>query len=182
MGRSIRPTDGGVEDCNNPAATVKTAGRWKGRFMRAAMLRAMACVAAGLAMAGAVGCDKVKVSDQQIQIIKESEMEAAIGDPETVIVDVRKPAAFAAGHLPNAINIFLPDIREADPRLGIAKRIIVYSGGWTDPLSTAAAKRLMAMGYTGVAEFKGGLELWKDSGRQIVGSVAPANARPETGR
>lgn len=142
-------------------------------------------MALGLAafwMLGAAGCDKVKVSDQDIQILKESEMEAATADGETVVVDVRKPAAYAAGHIPNAINIFLPEIREQDPRLAGAKSIVVYAGGWTDPLSTAACKRLMAMGYTGVAEFKGGMELWKESGRQVATSVAPAETRPETSK
>lgn len=127
------------------------------------------------------GCDKAKVSDNSIQTVREPEVIEAAGQPQVVIVDVRKPEDFASGHLPGAINIYLPQIREGDPSLSSAKRIIVYSGGWTDPLSPAAAKKLMALGYQNVYEFKGGIEVWTAAGHPLTSSAAPTAGRPETG-
>jgi rhodanese-related sulfurtransferase len=132
-------------------------------------------------IAGPLGCEGIKTSDQDVQLLKESEMEAAISDPASTIVDVRKPDKFAKGHLPNAVNIYLPDIKASDPRLAATKRIIVYANGWTDPLGTAAVKRMLALGYQNVWEYKGGFELWKESGHQVITSTAGSDGRPETG-
>ena len=126
------------------------------------------------------GCGENKVSDVDVVLLREQEVVDALNDKDTVLVDVRKPEAYAAGHLPNAINIFVPDIREGDPRLAEAKRIIVYAAGVRDTLGIAAAKKLVALGYVNVQEFKGGVEQWKSSGRQLVGALPEAEARPET--
>jgi phage shock protein E len=138
--------------------------------------------AAALAAALLGGCDKVKVSDENIQLMKDTEVVAALNDDKTIIVDVRKPERYAAGHIPSAVNIYVPQIVALDARLANAKRIVVYAGGWTDGLSQAATKKMLALGYTGVYEFKGGMENWKDAGQQVVTSAPPAAARPETGK
>jgi rhodanese-related sulfurtransferase len=129
-----------------------------------------------------VACREAKVSDQDIPIVRISQVEAALREPAVVLVDARKPEAYVAGHLPNAINIYLPDIRSGDPRLARAKRIIVYAGGVRDPLGIAAAKRLVAMGYVNVQEYKGGVEEWQNTGRSLAGSLPPAQVRPDTAR
>ena len=46
---------------------------------------------------------------------------------------------------------------------------VVYAGGWTDDLSIAGAKRLLALGYKNVFEFRGGIELWQSEGRALEG-------------
>ncbi|MBI1368131.1 MAG: hypothetical protein GC162_05700 [Planctomycetes bacterium] len=132
-------------------------------------------------MAGVLGgCDKVKVSDDSVAGLSESQVASLIGQEQVVIIDVRKADAYAAGHLPGAINIFLPNLRAKDERLASAKQIVVYAGGWTDPLGTAGAKSMMAKGYSNVYEFRGGLEVWKSAGHEVVTSVKPTQTRPET--
>ena len=127
-------------------------------------------------------CNELKVSDADIPIVRIRDVEESLNDPATVLIDARKPEAYAAGHLPNAINIYLPDIRESDARLAAAKRIIVYAGGVRDPLGIAAAKRLVAMGYFNVQEFKGGVEEWRNAGRQLIEALPPAEVRPDTAK
>lgn len=133
-----------------------------------------------LTLAAIAGCDKVKVSDESIQTLREAEVIEALTQPQVVLVDVRKPEHFAKGHLPGAINIYLPQMRESDARLASAKQIIVYASGWTDPLSPAAAKKLMALGYQNVYEFKGGIEVWTAAGHNLTTSATPTPGRPET--
>ena len=134
-----------------------------------------------LAVLTIAGCDKVKVSDDSIQTLRETQVIEAMSQPQVVLVDVRKPEDFAKGHLPGAINIYLPQMREGDPRLASAKQIIVYASGWTDPLSPAAAKKLMALRYQNVFEFKGGIEVWTAAGHNLTTSATPEVGRPETG-
>ena len=135
-----------------------------------------------LAAALLAGCDKVQVSDKNVEMMKDTEVLAALNDDKTIIVDIRKPEKYAAGHIPNAINIYVPTIVALDARLANAKRIIVYGDGWTNGLSQAATKKMLALGYVGVYEFKGGIENWKDSGQQLVATGPPAVARPETSK
>ena len=124
------------------------------------------------------GCEREsKVSDVDIPILTLKEVDDALSEPNVVLVDARKPDFFAQGHIPGAINIYLPDIRERDSRLADAKRIIVYSQSVRDPLGVAAAKRMRAMGYVNVQEYKGGIREWEFAGRSLVGSPGEADAR-----
>lgn len=45
--------------------------------------------------------------------------------------------------------------------------IVTYCSGPTCPHSRQAAEKLVALGYTNVAFFEGGLEAWKASGRGV---------------
>lgn len=135
--------------------------------------------ASGFLLLGLLGCNDLKVSDADIPIVNEKQIEEAMNDPKgrTVVVDVRKPESYAAGHIPGAINVYLPDIRKSDERLGHANRIIVYGKGFTDPLGVAAAKRLVAEGYKNVWEFKGGMEAWQSSQRPVT---TQSESRPDS--
>jgi rhodanese-related sulfurtransferase len=131
------------------------------------------------------GCDEIRVSDSDVKVLREYEVIEAMKAPGTVLVDVRKPETYRAGHIEGAINLFLPQIVAGDPLLADSKRIIVYAGGWTDPLSTAAAKRMLALGYVNVEEFKGGVEVWTEMGHKLVTTPEPPPAaivRPEAGQ
>ncbi len=127
-----------------------------------------------------VGCDTLKTSDEDIVTLSDREMVTALSEKDVTIVDVRKPEQFATGHIPHAINMYLPTIRASDERLAGAKKIVVYGKGGTDPLSQAATKRMLALGYVGVVEYKGGMRVWETTGQAIEKSTAPAAARPET--
>lgn len=134
------------------------------------------------AVGGMAGCGQVYVSDNNITGIDRADVAAAQKSPTTTIVDVRKPESYAAGHIPGAINIYLPDIQSSDPRLGTAQKIIVYCDSPTDPLARAAAKRMLALGYKNVDVYQGGLEFWKRSGEQVVKSTPAPKQRAESGK
>jgi len=54
--------------------------------------------------------------------------------------------------------------------------IVVYCSGLTCPQSRLAAEKLMALGFTDVRAFEGGLQAWKDAGRAVeqLPAAAPA--------
>lgn len=78
-------------------------------------------------------------------------------DPRFVIVDVRSPAEYAAGHIPTAINIpggITTDMKDPPAK---DKYIVVYChGGLKGP---AAGERLLADGYRHVFVW-GGIVKW----------------------
>jgi len=91
------------------------------------------------------------------------------GDPDFVLVDVRAPEVFAAGHLPGAINIPHRTITEeriaqyADDTV-----FVVYCAGPHCNGAQKGAVRLARLGRP-VKEMIGGVTGWLDEGFQLSG-------------
>ena len=77
-----------------------------------------------------------------------------------IILDVRRPDEFAAGHIPNAINVPNETIGTADiPELPDKNQLImVYCR--SGRRSKEASEKLVKLGYTNIVEF-GGILDWK---------------------
>ena len=77
-----------------------------------------------------------------------------------IILDVRRPDEFAAGHIPNAINVPNESIGTSDiPELPHKDQLImVYCR--SGRRSKEAAEKLVKLGYTNIVEF-GGILDWK---------------------
>ena len=77
-----------------------------------------------------------------------------------IILDVRRPDEFAAGHIPNAINVANETIGTAEiPELPDKNQLImVYCR--SGRRSKEASEKLVKLGYTNIVEF-GGILDWK---------------------
>ena len=83
-----------------------------------------------------------------------------------IILDVRRPDEFAAGHIPNAINVPNETIDTAEiPELPDKDQLImVYCR--SGRRSKEASEKLVKLGYTNIVEF-GGILDWK--GETVTG-------------
>ena len=83
-----------------------------------------------------------------------------------IILDVRRPDEFAAGHIPNAINVPNESIGTSDiPELPDKDQLImVYCR--SGRRSKEASEKLVKLGYTSIVEF-GGILDWK--GETVTG-------------
>ena len=83
-----------------------------------------------------------------------------------IILDVRRPDEFAAGHIPNAINVPNESIGTAEiPELPDKDQLImVYCR--SGRRSKEASEKLVKLGYTNIVEF-GGILDWK--GETVTG-------------
>ncbi|MBI1758349.1 MAG: rhodanese-like domain-containing protein [Actinobacteria bacterium] len=93
---------------------------------------------------------------------------AAASKPGTVLVDVRTPAEFAAGHLANAVNI---DVQSPD----FAQRIAVLEKGSSYALychsgnrSGVALREMQSAGFGHVVDLAGGITAWSANGSPVV--------------
>lgn len=77
-----------------------------------------------------------------------------------IILDVRRPDEFAAGHIPGAINVANETIGTAEiPELPDKNQLIlVYCR--SGRRSKEASEKLVKLGYTNIVEF-GGILDWK---------------------
>ena len=105
----------------------------------------------------AVSTDK-DVTYKQITISEAVEMMASESD--YIILDVRRPDEFAAGHIPNAVNIPNESIGadEIDELPDKDRLILVYCRSGNR--SKQASEKLVRLGYTNIVEF-GGILDWK---------------------
>jgi len=84
------------------------------------------------------------------------------------VIDVRTPQEFAAGHLPNAINI---DIEASTfdtqvKQLPVSAKYFVYCRSGNR--SGVATNRMSAEGFTSLYDLQGGIQQWAAAGGSVV--------------
>ena len=103
-------------------------------------------------------------SNNQTNTYRQITMDEAVTmmEQETgyIILDVRRPDEYAAGHIPNAINVPNESIGTSDiPELPDKDQLImVYCR--SGRRSKEASEKLVKLGYTNIVEF-GGILDWK---------------------
>jgi rhodanese-related sulfurtransferase len=89
-------------------------------------------------------------------------------DPGFVLLDVRSPAMYAAGHVDRAINVPHGKINERNlAAYPPGTRFVVYCGGTHCNGADKGALRLARLGRP-VKKMVGGIEGWKDEGFSLV--------------
>jgi rhodanese-related sulfurtransferase len=131
---------------------------------------------AGLVLATtllSVGCqNKPKTSDKDIVRIEYAQVHAMVhakkAEDRAVLVDPRPSNHRRTRTIQDSLHIPIQDMTAGDPRLVAAGRIIVFGSDWQDDLSSAAAKRLIALGYQNVFDYRGGVAEWQKQGGSVV--------------
>jgi rhodanese-related sulfurtransferase len=91
-----------------------------------------------------------------------------INQGKSVIVDVREPAAFAAGHLRDAKNIPLKELPNRISELEKFKSKTVIVVCQTGVQSAKAASQLKKAGFNDVVSLSGGLAAWQAQGLPLA--------------
>jgi rhodanese-related sulfurtransferase len=91
-----------------------------------------------------------------------------INQGKAVIVDVRDPAAFAAGHLRDAKNIPLKELSNRISELDKAKNKAVIVVCQTGVQSSKAAAQLKKAGFNEAFSLDGGISAWQAQGLPIA--------------
>jgi rhodanese-related sulfurtransferase len=105
------------------------------------------------------------------EIDRESLWQKLQSGERLVLIDALAPIAYAASHLPGAINIPTQSVDEAAERL-IPHRdteIVVYCANPSCESSVEVAERLVALGYRNVQHYSGGKEDWRKGGLPLEG-------------
>jgi rhodanese-related sulfurtransferase len=77
---------------------------------------------------------------------------------EMVVIDLRPPEAFQAGHVPHARSLPLPDLRRRAAEVPRAGRVVLYAG--TPGEAAVAYQALREAGHRNVMVLAGGLPGW----------------------
>lgn len=104
------------------------------------------------------GCGK-RNSDSYQQISPEEAITMMEEQDGYMILDVRTPEEFDAGHIPNAVNLPNESIGDTQPELLPDKGQLILVYCRSGNRSKQASAKLAALGYTNIVEF-GGINHW----------------------
>ena len=118
---------------------------------------------ASLLFTAAVFAGNAKVAD-----ISQPELQAAIASKSAVILDVNGSESYKAGHIPGAID-YVANKKQIASLLPADKNalVVAYCGNPSCHAYAAAADAAVALGYTNVKHFAGGIDGWKQSGAAV---------------
>lgn len=117
------------------------------------LLAAVAAVAQGANQSSGAPLEDLEVYREPAELRKLMENPPE----ELILVDVRTPGEYEAGHIPGAVNIDYRLIQENPPTDDLGAPIIVYCRSGSR--SNTALRTLEAMGYTNLMDW-GGIMRW----------------------
>ena len=88
---------------------------------------------------------------------------ALMNGEETIVIDVREPHEFSAGHIENARHIPLGKIDDRAYELQESKTSPVIVACQSGTRSPQACRKLAALGFTDVYELQGGMVAWEEA-------------------
>ncbi len=92
-------------------------------------------------------------------------LEAWRNDANVLVLDVRSPSEFAAGHVPGAHHLFVAHLGERLAELDPAKTIVTYCGsGYRASIAASVLKRA---GFSDVANVPGSWTAWNAAGLPV---------------
>jgi len=88
-----------------------------------------------------------------------------INREDALVLDVREPGEYGAGHILGAKNVPASRLEAAELGKRMERPLIVYCDG--SERSAKAASALKRMGFTRVANLSGGLAAWQQAGLPV---------------
>lgn len=102
----------------------------------------------------------------RLEAINADELLRRMREDSVTLLDVRAETEYAAGHVPGALNIPLPELERRLAELPRDQEVIAYCRGPHCALSAEAVRALSALGYK-ARHFDGGLPGWQALGLAI---------------
>jgi rhodanese-related sulfurtransferase/DNA-binding transcriptional ArsR family regulator len=107
------------------------------------------------------------VARDALEPVSRTELLQRAGRGEVVILDVRPPEEFAAGHIPGALSVPLDQLDLALGRLPRRSRIVAYCRGPYCVLAPQAVQRLRAAGFD-ARRLVDGMPEWRLAGLPVA--------------
>lgn len=112
--------------------------------------------------------DLIESAFRKYKTATPNEVVALMNGDDTVVVDVREPQEFAEGHIEGARNIPVGKVEErAGFELEAFKTSPVIVTCQSGTRSPQACKKLVALGFTGIHEMRGGMVAWNEQNLPI---------------
>ena len=130
---------------------------------RPALVALLACAALlGTAATAPAGDKPAKVNKVSVE-----EFDKLRSEKDVVLLDVRTPEEFEAGHLPGAMNLPIAD-EEFDEKLADLDKDKTYLVHCAKGVrSERACRKMSKLDFKALYDLAGGLEAWKNAGKPV---------------
>ena len=125
---------------------------------------------AALALLAGCGSSKTATKMQQVSANEAYQLiQQRRNDPDFVILDIRTPQEFVAGHIQGAVNIdfYASTFRQELSQLPKDKAYLVYCNSGNR--SGQAMPIFRELGFQEVYELRGGIQAWYAAGFPLIG-------------
>jgi rhodanese-related sulfurtransferase len=130
------------------------------------MKKSVALAVAAIASVGLLaGCSSSNEATKKVDPVEFSEV---IAQPGVIILDVRTPEEFNAGHIENAININVADSNFSSEVSKLDKNATVAVYCRSANRSAVATKEMAELGFTDMYDMQGGIIDWEAAGGPVV--------------
>jgi rhodanese-related sulfurtransferase len=130
------------------------------------MKKAVALAVAAIASVGLLaGCSSSNEATKKVDPVEFSEV---IAQPGVIILDVRTPEEFNAGHIANAININVADSNFSSEVSKLDKNATVAVYCRSANRSAVATNEMAELGFTDMYDMQGGIIDWEAAGGPVV--------------
>jgi len=102
---------------------------------------------------------------QGLRMVSVDDLNRALSNPRTFVIDVRTPQEYAAGHVPGAVNWPLQQIESWWSR--VPKDRVVYVKCNTQNRSRVAVQYLQSRGLRDLNLVTGGIQAWNARGYRV---------------
>jgi rhodanese-related sulfurtransferase/DNA-binding transcriptional ArsR family regulator len=106
-------------------------------------------------------------NDEGLRPINHRELSALLKSGEALVIDVRPPEEYEAGHIPGAVNVPIETLPRRLAEFPQRKEVVAYCRGPYCMLAVEAVKRLRKRGYR-ARRFEDGFPEWKSEGRPVA--------------
>ena len=97
-------------------------------------------------------------ANSQLEPVDEAALRARVRKGQVTLLDVRPPEEFAAGHIPGALSVPLPELARQLSKLPKRREVVAYCRGPYCVLAVEAVKQLRARGFRAVRLEEGVLD------------------------
>lgn len=111
------------------------------------------------------GCSS---SSSAVHKVGPEDFSAAVAEPGTVVIDVRTPAEYSAGHIPNALNLNVDDAAFGDEIAKLDKDVTYAVYCRSGNRSGVATSQMADAGFTHLYDLQGGINDWAAAGGEVV--------------
>lgn len=102
----------------------------------------------------------------QLEQVDEAALRARVRRGEVTLLDVRPPEEYAAGHIPGALSVPLPELARQLARLPKRQEVVAYCRGPYCVMAIEAVRQLRAKGFKAVRLEEGVLD-WAALGHAV---------------
>jgi rhodanese-related sulfurtransferase/DNA-binding transcriptional ArsR family regulator len=105
--------------------------------------------------------------DEDLRPVDHQELTALLKAGDALVIDVRPPEEYEAGHIPGAVNVPIETLPRRLAEFPQRKEVVAYCRGPYCMLAVEAVKRLRKRGYR-ARRFEDGFPEWKSGGRPVA--------------